>query len=118
MFKNNVDNMDRRELHPGPAPIQNPTCRDDSRREDELKGLLSHLIALLETILDQNDGERIKSEWMTKEEVAQFLRESPRNVDRRRARGEIPEGVKFGKRRLFRRSEVEAIDFRNLGGVA
>jgi hypothetical protein len=49
-------------------------------------------------------------EWMTHREAAAYLRttENALHVARSKRRGHVPPAYKFGKRLLYKRSEVEA----------
>ena len=79
--------------------------------KEELRQIRNSLSLVLDHLVD---GAASKSKYMTKEEVAEFLHESVRQVDRRRARGEIPQGVRIGRRRLFLRDQVEGLNLDEL----
>jgi excisionase family DNA binding protein len=87
------------------------TCRDRLRA-----ALSPELVAALEELVDERVRERLEasevngsaSPWLSLDEAADYLRVSPRTLERQLARGHV-RSTSIGRRRLLHRADLDEL---------
>jgi excisionase family DNA binding protein len=76
--------------------------------------LAPELVAAIEELVDERVRERLEAQthagspWLSLEEAADYLRVSPRTLERQIARGRI-NSTTIGRRRLLHRGDLDAL---------